>query len=44
MVTKLASSVVGKGGLLNFYLTEFIYIYSQELFCIAITYVQGRDL
>lgn len=42
--TKLSSSTVGKGGPFNFYLIEFIYIFSQEYFCIAISYLQFTDV
>lgn len=43
MGTKLAYSIVEKGGQLN-YMIEFICIYSQELFCIAVSYLQFIDL
>lgn len=42
MDTKLVSSTVGRGGQLNIYMIEFTCIYSQEIFWIAISYLQFK--
>lgn len=44
MDTKLASFTGGKGDQLNFNMTEFICIYIQELFYIAVSYLRFIDV